>query len=130
MDTNKRSERWRTVAALAVGALVISAFAASLTLAKGPSPRPLGSEKCWVLPDPVARGAKYTVYGSGFRAGAALNVFVGSGTLLTTASDPSGNFSVWDYAAFQEYGTKQVTVVDMYDRKKTPLATCSFVANP
>src|SRR5438093_6654084 len=67
----------RKLRLLAVGALVITALAASPALAKGRTVKPAGAEKCWVSPNPLnALPYVYTVWGSGFPPGMIVNVLV------------------------------------------------------
>ena len=127
---------YRKVRLLAVGALAISALAASPALA-GKNPCP--SCACWVTTNPVTNASTYTVSGSGFPPGMVVNVYIKdkistwiiNGSLYaggTVAAD--GTFSLWPIVSTLYYpsnlGTKSVSVVNAYDRRATKLATCTF----
>jgi hypothetical protein len=99
------------------------------TLAASNRVVPTGSETCAVTPNPVNNGQQYFVTGTGYKPGQVLSVFVGSGTILMTAADANGAFSTWSWATFAFAGTKDVKVYQQGDRKKTVLASCSFIAN-
>jgi len=132
MDKGRNTKsRWRAVTALVVGALVLSALAASPALAaKGGQVQRTGNEKCWVDPNPVADGQRYTVWGSGFTPGQALSIFVGSGSIMMATVDSLGVFSTWDWALFRDPATVSVTIYQQSDsRHRTVLASCSFQAS-
>jgi hypothetical protein len=125
---------------LAIGALAISALAASPALAG----QVTYNYQCSVTPNPVTYFLPYTVNGSGFKPGTVVNVYVkdsistwiANGTLMNwltgqpvglVATD--GTFHMW-LSSFVFYpsdlGTKYVSVVNAYDRKATVLARCTF----
>ena len=128
---------------VAVCALAISALAASPALAGGKNP--CTTCQCLVTPNPVTNVAPLTVSGSGFPPGMVVNVYIKdkistwivSGTALdavtgmpvgTVAAD--GTFSIGGIASFVYYpsdlGTKNVSVVNAYDRRTTTLCQCTF----
>ncbi len=128
---------YRKVRLLAVGALAISALAASLALAGGKTTTT--AYKCAVAPNPVTNASTYTVSGSGFPPGMVVNVYIKdkistwiiNGSLYaggTVAAD--GTFSLWPIVSTVFYpsdlGTKSVSVVNAYDKRTTTLATCKF----
>ena len=131
------SHLYRKFRLLAVGALAISALAASPALAGGT--RTTTTYKCAAAPSPVTNAATYTVSGSGFPPGMVVNVYIKdristwiiNGSLYaggTVAAD--GTFSLWPIVSTLYYpsnlGTKSVSVVNAYDRRATKLATCTF----
>src|SRR5438034_10251407 len=65
---------YRKVRLLAVGALAISALAASPALAGGRTTTT--APKCAAAPSPVTNAATYTVSGSGFPPGMVVNVYI------------------------------------------------------
>ena len=126
----------RKVRLLAVGALAISALAASPALAGG---RTTTTYKCAATPNPVTNASTYTVWGSGFPPGMVVNVYIKdristwiiNGSLYaggTVAAD--GTFRLSPIVSTVYYpsnlGTKNVSVVNAYDTKTTTLATCTF----
>ena len=128
---------YRKVQLLAVGALAISALAASPALAGGRTTTT--APKCAAAPSPVTNAATYTVSGSGFPPGMVVNVYIKgklatwiiNGSLYaggTVAAD--GTFSLQPISSTVFYpsdlGTKSVWVVNAYDTRTTTLATCSF----
>jgi hypothetical protein len=129
---------YRKVRLLAVGALAISALAASPALAGGGT-KTTTAYKCAVAPNPVTLASTYTVSGSGFPPGMVVNVYIRdkistwiiNGSLYaggTVAAD--GTFRLWPIVSTVYYpsnlGTKNVSVVNAYDRRTTTLATCTF----
>src|SRR5438093_12618211 len=132
-----RSTRiYRQVRLLAVGALAISALAASPALA-GKNPCP--SCACWVTPNPVTNAATYTVSGSGFPPGMVVNVYIKdkistwivNGSLYPGGTvTANGTFSLGPIVSTVFYpkdlGTKTVSIVDANDRRTTTLTTCTF----
>jgi hypothetical protein len=66
------SRLYRKFQVLALGALAISALAASPALAGATSV----TRKCWVTPNPVMYALPYIVSGSGFTPGMVVNVYV------------------------------------------------------
>jgi len=133
MDINKSGTATRRSCALAVAlavVLLISALSAAPALAaKGGPDRATGSERCWADPNPVDDGQQLKIFGSGFKTGQSLIIFVGEGGILLTSTDSLGFFSAWEWAAFRDPATITVKVVRSGDRHKTVLATCSFQAN-
>src|SRR5881296_2069979 len=126
---------YRKVRLLAVGALAISALAASPALA-GKNPCP--SCACWVTPNPVTNASTYTVWGSGFPPGMVVNVYIKDkistwivyGGLYpggTVAAD--GTFSLEPIVSSIFYtknlGTKNISVVNAADRRNTTLCACT-----
>jgi len=131
------SHLYRKSPLLAVGALAISALAASPALAGGT--RITTTYKCAAAPSPVTNAATYTVSGSGFPPGMVVNVYIKdkiatwiiNGSLYaggTVAAD--GTFRLSPIVSTVYYpsnlGTKSVSVVNAYDRRTTTLATCTF----
>ncbi len=128
---------YRKVRLLAVGALAISALAASPALPRGTTTTT--AYKCAVNPSVVMNKATYAVTGSGFPPGMVVNVYI-KGKLATWIINGSlyaggtvaanGTFSLQPIASTVFYpsdlGTKSVWVVNAYDTKTTTLATCSF----
>jgi len=129
---------YRKVRLLAVGALAISALAASPALPGGGTTTTT-AYKCAVTPNPVTNASTYTISGSGFPPGMVVNVYIKdristwiiNGSLYaggTVAAD--GTFSLSPIVSTVYYtknlGTKNVSVVNMYDRKTTTLASCTF----
>jgi len=128
---------YRKVQLLAVGALAISALAASPALAGGRTTTT--APKCAVAQNPVTNASTYTVSGSGFPPGMVVNVYIKdristwiiNGSLYagaTVAAD--GTFRLSPIVSTVYYpsnlGTKSVSVVNAYDRRTTTLATCTF----
>ena len=137
------SHLYRKSRLLAVGALAISALAASPALAGGRTTTT--APKCAAAPSPVTNAATYTVSGSGFPPGMVVNVYIKdkistwivSGTALDAVTRmpvgtvaAGGTFSIANINSFIFYpsdlGTKTVSVVNAYDRRTTTLATCTF----
>ncbi len=128
---------YRKVRLLAVGALAISALAASPALPRGTTTTT--AYKCAVNPSVVMNKATYAVTGSGFPPGMVVNVYI-KGKLATWIINGSlyaggtvaanGTFSLQPIASTVFYpsdlGTKSVWVVNAYDTKTTTLATCTF----
>src|SRR5438093_10298254 len=129
---------YRKVRLLAVGALAISALAASPALPGGGT-RTTTAYKCAAAPSPVTSKATYAITGSGFPPGMVVNVYIKdkiatwiiNGSLYaggTVAAD--GTFSLSPIVSTVFYpsdlGTKTVSVVNAYDRRTTTLATCTF----
>ena len=127
---------YRKVRLLAVGALAISALAASPALAGGRTATPY---TCAAAPSPVTNASTYTISGSGFPPGMVVNVYIKdristwiiNGSLYaggTVAAD--GTFRLSPIVSTVYYpsnlGTKSVSVVNAYDRRTTTLATCTF----
>jgi len=113
---------------LMAGVMLLSVFSTGTSSAK---PRPTGSERCWVTPNPVGIGLPYTVSGCGFKPGRALDIRIGEEGLRTAVVDPSGNLVSPEWAQFDSSGSKRVTVYDMMDRRKrSALASCSFEVYP
>src|SRR5213593_1551965 len=110
MDINqsgKAARRSNALTVMAAVVLLISALAAAPALAakggqatKGGPVRSTGSEKCWATPNPVDDGQQLTIFGSGFKTGQSLIVYVGEGGVLLTSTDGLGIFSAWEWAAF------------------------------
>src|SRR2546425_5710973 len=92
------SRLYRKFVVLAVGALALSAIAASPAMARGP--RTTSSAQCFVTPNPVSNDVSgmYTVVGVGFQAGVQLSAFVGTGTILMGVTDSTGSFAASDWA--------------------------------
>jgi hypothetical protein len=131
------TQMYRKVRLLAVGALAISALAASPALPGGKTTTT--AYKCAVAPSLVMNKATYAVTGSGYPPGMVVNVYIKgkiatwiiNGSLYaggTVAAD--GTFSLQPIASTVFYpsdlGTKSVWVVNAYDTKTTTLATCTF----
>ena len=127
---------YRKFRLLAIGALAISALAASPALAGG---RTTTTYKCAAAPSPVTNAATYAISGSGFPPGMVVNVYIKdkistwivNGTLYpggTVAAD--GTFSLAPIVSAIFYpknlGTKNVSVVNAADRRTTTLCTCTF----
>ena len=133
MKTTQRARTMgRVLAIVFAGALMVSSVAAGHNGAaggKGSRVVPTGNEKCWVEPNPVTDGQQYIVWGTGFKGGQVVSIFVGDGGILMSVSDGFGLFSAKDWAAFRDPGTIAVKVYESGDRKMTVLATCSFQAN-
>ena len=132
------TRNYRKVRLLAVGALAISALAASPALPGGGTTTTT-AYKCAVTPNPVTNASTYTISGSGFPPGMVVNVYIKdristwiiNGSLYaggTVAAD--GTFSLSPIVSTVYYpsnlGTKNVSVVNAYDTKTTTLATCTF----
>ena len=128
---------YRKVRLLAVGALAISALAASPALAGGT--RTTTSYKCAAAPSPVTNAATYTVSGSGFAPGMVVNVYIKDriSTWIVNGSmypggtvAANGTFSLGPIVSTVFYpsnlGTKTVSVVNANDRRTTTLTTCTF----
>ena len=128
---------YRKVRLLAVGALAISALAASPALAGGRTTTT--APKCAAAPSPVTNAATYTVSGSGFPPGMVVNVYIKdkiatwiiNGSLYAGGTvAANGTFSLSPIVSTVYYpsnlGTKNVSVVNAYDTKTTTLATCTF----
>lgn len=125
-----RDATWRS-GVLVVSVLMITALAASPALAKGPSARPTGLEKCWVVPNPVLNGQQYVVHGSGYQPNQLASIFVGSEKILMSVSDASGTFTAPDWAQFRQTGTYLVTVYYRSDARHRYPTTCTMeAANP
>ena len=131
------SHLYRKFRLLAVGALAISALAASPALAGGK--RTTTTYKCAAAPSPVTNAATYTVSGLGFPPGMVVNVYIKdkistwivNGSLYpggTVAAN--GTFSLGPIVSTVFYpkdlGTKTVSIVDANDRRTTTLTTCTF----
>src|SRR5437870_5291069 len=129
---------YRKVRLLAVGALAISALAASPALPGGKTTTTT-AYKCAAAPSPVTQASTYAVSGSGFPPGMVVNVYIKdkiatwiiNGSLYaggTVAAD--GTFRLSPIVSTVYYpsnlGTKSVSVVNAYDRRTTTLATCTF----
>ena len=129
---------YRKVRLLAVGALAISALAASPALAGGRTTTTTAC-KCAVTPSLVTNKATYAVTGSGLPPGMVVNVYIKdristwiiNGSLYaggTVAAD--GTFSLSPIVSTVYYtknlGTKNVSVVNSYDKRTTTLASCTF----
>jgi len=121
---------------LAVGALAISALAASPALAGG---RTATTYKCAAAPSPVTNASTYTISGSGFPPGMVVNVYIKDkistwivyGGLYpggTVAAD--GTFSLEPIVSSIFYtknlGTKNISIVNANDRRTTTLCACTF----
>ena len=128
---------YRKVRLLAVGALAISALAASPALPRGTTTTT--AYKYAANPSVVMNKATYAITGSGFPPGMVVNVYIKgklatwiiNGSLYTggtVAAD--GTFNLQPIASTVFYpsdlGTKSVWVVNAYDTKTTTLATCTF----
>ena len=120
---------------LAVGALALSALAASPVLAGGTTT----TYKCSATPNPVTKAVTYTVSGSGFPAGMVVNLYIKDrvstwivygGTVAGGTVGSTGTFSVANINASVFYpndlGTKTVSVTNANDGKQTTLAQCTF----
>ena len=135
------SSLYRKFQVLAVGALAMSALAASPALAGGAKPLP---GQCLVTPNPVMYALPYTVSGSGFTPGIVVNVYVkdkistwiANGTLLNpltglpvglVAADGTFKMLLNSFVFYpSNLGTKTVSVVNAYDKRTTTLAQCTF----
>ncbi len=119
--------------ALIVGALLVSALAATPAPAKGTRPRPTGYEQCWVTPNPLYQSPWiYTVWGSSFPPGMAVTVFVSDASatwVLSGTVGANGTFGTSDNARFNYPGMKNVTVYQEGDRRMTPWCSTSFAVN-
>ena len=128
---------YRKVRLLAVGALAISALAASPALPRGTTTTT--AYKCAVNPSVVMNKATYAVTGSGFPPGMVVNVYIKdristwiiNGSLYAGGTvAANGTFSLSPIVSTVYYpsnlGTKNVSVVNAYDRRTTTLATCTF----
>ena len=126
-EMHMASRFYRKCRLLVVGALAISALAASPARARGTTL--MG--QCWVTPSSVANGSTYTVSGSGLLSIQDVNVYIktrgakfivpvvpvaADGTFVT----PSLN------AIFSTAGTVTVSIANTYDRKQATLAQCTF----
>ena len=132
------TRNYRKVRLLAIGALAISALAASPALPGGKTTTTT-AYKCAVAPSLVTNKATFAVTGSGFPPGMVVNVYIKgklatwiiNGSLYaggTVAAD--GTFNLQPIASTVFYpsdlGTKSVWVVNAYDTRTTTLATCTF----
>ena len=132
------TRNYRKVRLLAIGALAISALAASPALPGGKTTTTT-AYKCAVAPSLVTGASTYAVTGSGFPPGMVVNVYIRdkistwiiNGSLYaggTVAAD--GTFNLQPIASTVFYpsdlGTKSVWVVNAYDTRTTTLATCTF----
>ena len=131
------TRNYRKVRLLAIGALAISALAASPALPGGGTTTT--AYKCAAAPSPVTNAATYTVSGSGFPPGMVVNVYIKdkistwiiNGSLYAGGTvAANGTFSLSPIVSTVYYpsnlGTKNVSVVNAYDTKTTTLATCTF----
>jgi len=129
---------YRKVRLLAVGALAISALAASPALPGGKTTTTT-APKCAAAPSPVTNASTYAISGSGFPPGMVVNVYIKdriatwiiNGSLFaggTVAADGTFKLSPIVSTVFypSDLGTKSVSVVNAYDRRTTTLATCTF----
>ncbi len=129
---------YRKVRLLAVGALAISALAASPALPGGKTTTTT-TYKCAVAPSLVTNKAMYAVTGSGFPPGMVVNVYIKdkiatwiiNGSLYAGGTvAANGTFSLNPIVSTVYYpsdlGTKNVSVVNAYDTRTTTLATCTF----
>ena len=120
---------------LAVGALALSALAASPVLAGGTTT----TYKCSATPNPVTNAATYTVSGSGFAPGMVVNLYIKDnvstwivygGTVPGGIVGGTGTFSIANISASVFYpsnlGTKTVSVTNASDRRQTTLCQCTF----
>ena len=126
---------------LAVGALAMSALAASPALA---GTKACPTCQCSVTPNPVVYALPYVVSGSGFKPGIVVNVYVkdkvstwiANGTLVNpltgqpvgmVAADGTFQMRMNSYVYYpSNLGTKNVSIVNAYDRRATTLALCTF----
>ena len=128
---------YRKVRLLAVGALAISALAASPALPGGGTTTT--AYKCAASPSVVLNQLTYAITGSGFPPGMIVNVYIKdkistwiiNGSLYAGGTvAANGTFSLSPIVSTVYYpsnlGTKSVSVVNAYDRKTTTLATCTF----
>ena len=131
------SHLYRKSPLLAVGALAISALAASPALAGGRTTTT--APKCAAAPSPVTNAATYTVSGSGFPPGMVVNVYIKDkiSTWIVNGSmypggtvAANGTFSLGPIVSTVFYpsdlGTKTVSIVNANDRRTTTLTTCTF----
>ena len=131
------SRFYKKVRLLAVGALAISALAASPALAGGT--RTTTAYQCAATPSLVLNAATYAISGSGYPPGMVVNVYIKdkistwivNGALYpggTVAAD--GTFSLSPIVSTIYYtknlGTKNVSVVNAADRRNTTLCACTF----
>ena len=129
---------YRKVRLLAVGALAISALAASPALPGGGTTTTT-AYKCAASPSVVLNQVTYAITGSGFPPGMVVNVYIKdkistwiiNGSLYAGGTvAANGTFSLSPIVSTVYYpsnlGTKNVSVVNAYDRRTTTLATCSF----
>ena len=129
---------YRKVRLLVVGALAISALAASPALPGGGTTTTT-AYKCAANPSLVMNKVTYAVTGSGFPPGMVVNVYIKdkistwiiNGSLYAGGTvAANGTFSLSPIVSTVYYpsnlGTKNVSVVNAYDRRTTTLATCSF----
>ncbi len=132
------TRNYRKVRLLAIGALAISALAASPALPGGKTTTTT-AYKCVVAPNPVTGASTYTVSGSGFPPSMVVNVYITdriskwiiNGSLYAGGTvAANGTFSLGPIVSTVYYpsnlGTKNVSVVNAYDTKTTTLATCTF----
>jgi len=129
---------YRKVRLLAVGALAISALAASPALPGGGTTTTT-AYKCAASPSVVLNQVTYAITGSGFPPGMVVNVYIKdkistwiiNGSLYAGGTvAANGTFSLQPIVSTVYYpsnlGTKSVSVVNAYDRRTTTLATCAF----
>jgi len=129
---------YRKVRLLAVGALAISALAASPALPGGGTTTTT-AYKCAANPSVVLNQITYAITGSGFPPGMVVNVYIKdristwiiNGSLYAGGTvAANGTFSLSPIVSTVYYpsnlGTKNVSVVNAYDTKTTTLATCTF----
>ncbi len=129
---------YRKVRLLAVGALAISALAASPALPGGGTTTTT-AYKCAASPSVVLNQVTYAITGSGFPPGMVVNVYIKdristwiiNGSLYAGGTvAANGTFSLSPIVSTVYYpsnlGTKNVSVVNAYDTKTTTLATCTF----
>ncbi len=132
------TRNYRKVRLLAIGALAISALAASPALPGGGTTTTT-AYKCAANPSLVMNKVTYAVTGSGFPPGMVVNVYIKdkistwiiNGSLYAGGTvAANGTFSLSPIVSTVYYpsnlGTKNVSVVNAYDRRTTTLATCSF----
>ena len=130
---------YRKVRLLAVGALAISALAASPALPGGGGTTTTTAYKCAANPSVVLNQVTYAITGSGFPPGMVVNVYIKdkistwiiNGSLYAGGTvAANGTFSLSPILSNVFYpsdlGTKTVSVVNSYDRRTTTLATCTF----
>jgi hypothetical protein len=119
----------RSLPALLIGALAVSAIAARPAVAGKNQPTST-SRQCFVTPNPVSNDVQgyYTIAGSGFTPYQSLGVYVAgaSGTaILMTYADGAGNLAVSGWApSLVADGTWNVSIAG--GKRWTVLATCSF----
>lgn len=102
---------------------------------RGGKVRPLGTERCWVEPNPTHNGREaFTVKGDGYRPDEQLAILVGGGGWLLTITTPEGTFASSAWAAFTQTGTQTVVVRDNTGTKRPELravlAECVFEVVP